>query len=82
MSFDPEVWADVQRIALTERVAVSSVVNRAPRRELRVSRGLAAVAEWEGQHGAFTKLELAEVDGVLDQAGVGGGDRAAAPDPR
>jgi predicted transcriptional regulator len=71
VSFDPEVWADLERIAEAERIGVSTVVNRALRHELRLQRGLAAVAEWETEHGAFTEEELVEADRILDGAGVG-----------
>ena len=70
VSFDPEVWADLERIAATEQVGVSTVVNRALRHELRIHKGLAAVAEWEAEHDAITPAELAEADEILDGAGV------------
>jgi hypothetical protein len=50
---------------------VSTVVNRALRYELRIQRGLAAVNEWETEHGAFVEEELIEADGILDRAGIG-----------
>ena len=71
VSFDPEVWADLERIAAAERIGVSTVVNRALRYELRVQRGLVAVNEWETEHGAFVEEELIEADRVLDRAGIG-----------
>jgi hypothetical protein len=37
---------------------------------LRRQHGLAAVASYEAEHGAFTEVELAEADSVLDAAGV------------
>ena len=33
-----------------------------------IKAGLAAVAEWEAEHGAFTEEELARADEVLDRA--------------
>lgn len=71
VSFDPEVWSDLQRIAESEHVGVSSVINRALRHELRIQRGLTAVAQWEAEHGSFSEQELTEADGVLDRVGVG-----------
>jgi predicted transcriptional regulator len=71
VSFDPAVWADLERIAAAEHIGVSTVINRALRHELRLQRGLAAVADWESEHGAFTDEELAEADRILDEAGVG-----------
>ena len=77
VSFDPEVWADLERIAKAERTGVSTVVNRALRHELRLQRGLAAVSEWEAEHGALTSAELAEADRALDRARVGKGTSRA-----
>jgi predicted transcriptional regulator len=77
VSFDPEVWADLERIAAAERVGVSTVINRVLRHELRLLRGLAAVAAWEAEHGAFTDEELTEADRVLDEAGIGHDDGGA-----
>lgn len=74
LSFDPEVWADLQRLAAEQKIGVSTVVDRALRHELRLNQGLATIAAWEHEHGAFTEHELAEADRLLDQAGVGSGD--------
>ena len=71
VSFDPEVWADLERIAAAERIGVSTVVNRALRYELRIQRGLVAVNEWENEHGAFVEEEMIEADRILDRAGIG-----------
>jgi predicted transcriptional regulator len=71
VSFDPEVWADLQRVAEEEQIGVSTVVNRALRHELRVQRGLSAVSEWEAEHGVITDEELADADRLLDRAHVG-----------
>jgi hypothetical protein len=73
-------------IALDERVAeaaaasaerhglsLSAWLNRAAQNALAVEDGLAAVAEWEAEHGAFTAKEIAAADAVLDAA------RKAAP---
>ena len=68
-------------IALDERVAeaaaasaerhglsLSAWLNRAAQSALAVEGGLAAVAEWEAEHGAFTAEEIAAADAVLDAA--------------
>lgn len=68
-------------IALDERVAeaaaasaerhglsLSAWLNRAAQNALAVEDGLAAVAEWEAEHGAFTAEEIAAADAVLDAA--------------
>ena len=68
-------------VALDERVAeaaaasaerhglsLSAWLNRAAQNALAVEDGLAAVAEWEAEHGAFTPEEIAAADAVLDPA--------------
>jgi hypothetical protein len=68
-------------IALDERVAeaaaasaerhglsLSAWLNRAAQNALAVEYGLAAVAEWEAEHGAFTAEEIAAADAILDAA--------------
>jgi hypothetical protein len=35
---------------------------------LAIEDGLAAVAEWEAEHGAFTAEEIAAADAILDAA--------------
>jgi hypothetical protein len=45
-------------------------MTEAARRTLRVRDGLAAVAEWEAQHGAFTDAELDEARKRLRQKSV------------
>ena len=68
-------------VALDERVAeaaaasaerlglsLSAWLNRAAQNALAVEDGLAAVAEWEAEHGAFTAEEIAAADAVLDAA--------------
>ena len=45
--------------AAEDGVSVSAWLTEAARRALKVRDGLAAVAEWEAEHGAFTAAELA-----------------------
>ena len=68
-------------VALDERVAeaaaasaerqglsLSAWLNRAAQNALALEDGLAAVAEWEAEYGAFTAEEIAAADAVLDAA--------------
>jgi len=68
-------------IALDERVAeaaaasaerhglsLSAWLSRAAQKALAIEDGLAAVAEWEAEHGAFTAEEIAAADAILDAA--------------
>jgi hypothetical protein len=68
VSFDAELWDELVREAGAG--PVSPLVNDALAHYLRRQRGLAAVAEYEAEHGAFTEDELAAADRVLDEAGV------------
>lgn len=68
-------------VALDERVAeaaaasaerqglsLSAWLNRAAANALAVEDGLAAVAEWEAEHGPLSADELAAADAILDAA--------------
>ena len=58
ISVDRDVHAGVVRAADEDRVSVSAWITVAAQRALRVRDGLAALAEWEAEHGAFTDDEL------------------------
>jgi hypothetical protein len=58
ITVDPEVYDRVIAAAAAEGVSVSAWMTEAARRALRVRDGLAAVAEWEAEQGAFTREEL------------------------
>jgi hypothetical protein len=58
ITVDPDVHAQVIAAAAAEGVSVSAWMTAAARRALIVRDGLAAVAEWEAEHGAFTREEL------------------------
>jgi hypothetical protein len=68
VSFDAELWDELVQEAGAG--PVSPLVNDALAHYLRRQRGLAAVAEYEAECGAFTEEELAEADRVLDEASV------------
>jgi hypothetical protein len=55
----PDVHARVAAAAAEDGVSVSAWMTSAARRALLVRDGLAAVAEWEAEHGALTAEELA-----------------------
>ena len=59
ITVDPDVHAKVMEAAAEDGVSVSAWMTAAARRELLVRDGLAAVAEWEAEHGAFSEAELA-----------------------
>ncbi|MEI6624603.1 MAG: hypothetical protein WCP28_22165 [Actinomycetes bacterium] len=69
-SFDPDLYAELAATAQTLGVSESAALALAAEAWLRKQRGLAAVAEWEAENGAFTEAELAEADRILDSIGV------------
>jgi len=58
ITVDPDVHAQIIAAAAAEGLSVSAWMTAAARRALIVRDGLAAVAEWEAEHGAFTREEL------------------------
>jgi hypothetical protein len=58
ITVDPDVHAQVVAAAAADGVSVSAWMTSAARRALGLRDGLAAVAEWEAEHGALTGEEL------------------------
>jgi hypothetical protein len=54
----PDLYAQILKAAARRGVSVSAWITAAARLALKVRDGLAAVAEWEAEHGAFTDTEL------------------------
>lgn len=71
ITIDPSVHAKVIRAARHDHVSVSAWITSAARRALLVRDGLAAVAEWEDEHGAFTERELEEARAYVRQEHAG-----------
>jgi len=59
ITVDPDVYERVLEAAQAEGSSVSAWMTAAARRALAVRDGLAAVAEWEAEHGPLTEAELA-----------------------
>lgn len=59
ISVAADVHARIKQAAAEDGVSVSAWMTESARRRLRVRNGLAAVAEWEAEHGAFTEGEMA-----------------------
>jgi hypothetical protein len=59
ITVDPDVHERVLDAAAEEGVSVSAWMTDAARRRLLVRDGLAAVAEWESEHGALSDAEMA-----------------------
>ena len=73
IALDERVAAAAAASAERHGLSLSAWLNRAAENSLAIEDGLAAVAEWEAEHGAFTAEEIAAADAVLDAA------RKAAP---
>ena len=58
ITVDADVHAKVVRAASREHKSISAWMTDAARRALLVRDGLAAVAEWESEHGALSEAEL------------------------
>jgi hypothetical protein len=58
VTMDADVHARVLDAAKADGTSVSAWITAAARRALLVRDGLAAVAEWEAEHGALTQAEL------------------------
>jgi post-segregation antitoxin (ccd killing protein) len=59
---------EVNIAAAKAGIPVSRLVSSALERELRRQIGLALVAEWEAEHGAFTPAEMAEARAIMATA--------------
>jgi hypothetical protein len=57
---DQDLYRSILAAAAEEGVSLSAWMTQAARDALKIRTGLAAVAEWEKQHGAFTNAELNE----------------------
>lgn len=62
ISLPPEIDEAVEAAALEEGTTFSAWVTEAARNRLIVRDGLAAVAEYEAEYGAFTEEELRDAD--------------------
>ena len=60
VTVDRDVHARVVRAAREDKLSISAWMTDAARRALRIRDGLAAVGEWEAEHGALTDRELDE----------------------
>jgi hypothetical protein len=72
ITVDPDIHQRVLAAAAQDDVSVSAWMTEAARSALAVRDGLAAIADWEAEHGALTAAELADanrrVARQLDQA--------------
>jgi hypothetical protein len=71
IALDERVAEAASRAAAAAGLSLSAWMTRAAAHELAVQDGLAAVAEWEAEHGALTADELAEADRLLNRGSAG-----------
>jgi hypothetical protein len=69
ITVDRDVYARILAAARDEHTSVSAWMTEAARRALVIRAGLAAVAEWEAEHGEFTEEELARARARLERSG-------------
>jgi hypothetical protein len=67
ITVDPDVYEGVLAAAAADGLSVSAWMTNAARLALIRSRGLAAIAEYEREHGAFTEEERREADRRIDE---------------
>ncbi len=60
ITVDPDIHENILAAAARDRVSVSAWMTTAAREALKRRAGLAAVAQWEKQHGRFTSEEMDE----------------------
>ena len=68
VALDDSVADRASKAAEQRGLSLSAWLNAAAERALTVEAGLAAVAEWEAEHGALSFEELTWADSVLDQS--------------
>lgn len=60
ITIDPQVHEKILAAAARDKVSISAWMTTAAREALQRRAGLAAVADWEKQHGPFTEKEMEE----------------------
>jgi hypothetical protein len=70
ITVDRDVHAKILSAVEAEGSSISAWITAAARQALRVREGLAAVAEWEAEHGALTEEELEAARQRLNQSSV------------
>lgn len=68
VALDESVADRASEAAERHGLSLSAWLNAAAERALTVEAGLAAIAEWEAEHGTFSAEELSWADSFLDQS--------------
>lgn len=67
ITVDPTVHRGILAAAEADGLSVSAWITAVARKELQIREGLAAIAEYEAEHGAFTEAELAAARAQVDR---------------
>ena len=70
IALDEDVAREAKDAAECAGLSLSAWLNEAAREALAIKEGLAAVAEYEAEYGAFTEEELARADAALARLGI------------
>jgi hypothetical protein len=68
ISMPPDLDAEIAAAAAEAGLSYSAWLAETARKEFTIRAGLAAVGEFEREHGAFTAAELAEAESWADRA--------------
>jgi hypothetical protein len=79
ISIPPDLDAEIAAAAKQAGMSYSAWLADTARKEFTIAAGLAAVAAYEHDHGAFTPAELAEADRWAAEAVSGASTQPAAP---
>jgi len=77
VALDDSIATAAAEAAARAGMSLSAWLNRAAENELAIGRGLAAVSEWEAEHGELTAEELAAADKLLGRVLDGAVRRAS-----
>jgi hypothetical protein len=70
VALEEQVAQEAREAAGRRGISLSAWLNEASRNALAIEDGLAAVAEWEAEHGQLPSDALAAADAALDRARV------------
>jgi hypothetical protein len=70
ISLEQSVASAIREEAETSGVTISAWLSSAAEERLAINRGLAGVAEYEAEFGAFTEDEIAAADAELEALGI------------
>ncbi|MGH3157879.1 MAG: hypothetical protein ACRDNF_15065 [Streptosporangiaceae bacterium] len=82
ISMPPELDAEIAAAATQAGLSYSAWLAEVARKEFTIQAGLAAVSQYEADHGTFSTAEMAAADEWADQAIGRGGETGTVPERR